>query len=225
MKYAIALIGLLASPAVAQEGPAKFSLPAGCTAYLTTQLANCTVDHQFTCDGDPSGHQRRVSLDERGMVYMGVIDNETQWINSFHPLTGHSETLEAEPLERASLSDLIANGVDEYDFQTQSDQIGVTRYVGRDRLTGRQVKIDGITLDETEYNITAYDEAGDEIWKSQGKEFISRDWRMFLSGNGTVTTPDGGFHERAESPVEFIFPGEAGFLSARPKHGCGLAVS
>ncbi|MDP5360015.1 MAG: hypothetical protein NWR52_07750, partial [Paracoccaceae bacterium] len=93
-----------------------------------------------------------------------------------------------------------------------------------DTLTGRQITIDGVTLDETSYDITAFDADGNEIWSAQGNEFINRNWRMFLSGTGTVTTPNGSF-ERANRPVEFIYPGEPGFLSASPKHGCGVAIS
>lgn len=223
MRYAAILI-CLAGPAAAQSGGNTVELPTGCNAYLTVQSESCSVDHHFTCEGDPTGHQRRVSMDERGLTYVGEIDAETQWINSFQVLSGHRERLESSPVEPASLSDLIEYGVDDYDFRTLSAEIGETRYVGQDTLTGRQITIDGVTLDETTYDITAYDEAGNEVWSAQGNEFISRDWRMFISGTGTITTPDGSF-DRADRPVEFIFPGEPGFLSANPKHGCGVAVS
>lgn len=217
-------MSLLATSAMAQETSNQVQLPAGCSAYLTVQSESCQVDHHFQCSDDPQGHQHRVSFDEGGMVYLGEIDDETQWISSFHPLSGHSEQLEDNPVEPASLSDLIENGVDDYDFRTFSDEIGVTRYVGQDTLTGRQITIDDVTLDETTYDITAYDEDGNEVWSAQGREFISRNWRMFLSGTGTVTTPNGQI-DRANRPVEFIFPGEPGFLSSNPKHGCGLAIS
>jgi len=45
-----------------------------------------------------------------------------------------------------------------------------------------------------------------------------------IDGTGSVTTPDGTF-EQSNRPVKFIFPGEPGFLSSQPKHGCGVAVS
>ncbi|MEJ6405071.1 hypothetical protein [Yoonia sp. 2307UL14-13] len=221
MRFVAALI-LLAGPVAAQQS--TFELPTGCEAYLTVQANSCKVEHHFTCSFDPEGHQRRVSLDENGMTYAGRIDAETQWIESIHVLSGHSERLEDSPTEPASLSDLIANGVDDYDFRTLSEQIGETRFVGQDTLTGRQVTIDGITLDETTYDITAYDDAGEVMWSSKGNEFINREWRMFLSGTGTTTIGDDSF-DRDESPVEFIFPGEPGFLSARPKHECGVAIS
>ena len=223
MKLALALIAL-AAPAAAQDTPATFSLSAGCEAFVTVQSESCQVDHHFICQGDPAGHKRRVSLDEQGMTYTGVTDDETQWISSFHVLSGHTEVLENDPAAPASLSELIATGADDFDFRTLSDEIGTTRYVGRDTLTGRQITIDDVTLDETTYDITAFDGAGNEIWSAQGREFISRDWRMFLAGTGTVTASDGTF-DRSNRPVEFIFPGEPGFLSASPKHGCGVAIS
>ena len=223
MRLALAL-SVLAAPAVAQDAPATFSLPAGCDAFLTVQTESCQVGHHFTCQGDPEGHQRRVTLDEQGMTYVGEIDGETQWISSFHVLSGHREQLESNPVEPASLSDLIETGMDDFDFRTLSDEIGTTRYVGEDTLTGREITIDGVTLAETTYEITAFDEAGTEIWSAQGREFISRNWRMFLSGTGTVTTPEGRY-ERSNKPVEFIYPGEPGFLSSNPKHGCGIAIS
>jgi hypothetical protein len=223
MRLALALT-VLAAPAMAQDAPATFSLPAGCDAFLTVQTESCQVGHHFTCQGDPEGHQRRVTLDEQGMTYVGEIDGETQWISSFHVLSGHRERLESNPVEPASLSDLIETGVDDFDFRTLSDEIGTTRYVGQDTLTGREITIDGVTLAETTYDITAFDDAGNEIWSAQGREFISRNWRMFLSGTGTVTTPEGQY-ERSNKPVEFIYPGEPGFLSSSPKHGCGIAIS
>ncbi|PUB16997.1 hypothetical protein [Yoonia sediminilitoris] len=223
MKYVFALV-FMAGAAHAQDGPSTFGLPQGCDAFLTVQSKSCQVDHHFVCEADPEGHQRRVGITEEGLVYAGEIDRETQWLNSFHARTGHAETLEPNPVERASLSDLIAKGVDDYDFRTLSDQIGTTRYVGQDTLTGRQIVIDGVTLDETTYDITAYDESGNEIWAAKGNEFIHRDWRIFLSGTGVTRVGTESF-DSDDGPVEFIFPGESGFLSARPKYGCGVAIS
>lgn len=201
-----------------------FSLPAGCTAYLTVQDRSCTVEHHFRCEGDAEGTQRRISLGEEGMTYMGQIDAETQWLESYHPRTGHTERLESNPAEPASISDLIATKADDYDFQTLSDEVGVTRYVGRDTLTGKTVEIDGVTLEETTYALRALGPDGTVLWTTEGREFISRDWRMFLSGTGSVTNSTETY-EKDSTPVEFIFPGEAGFLSSKPKHGCGVMLS
>lgn len=220
----VAAAVVLAKPAFAQSTPETFSLPVGCEAYLTVQATDCSVDHHFTCAGDPEGQKSRASLDQNGMTYIGSVDDEAQWVTSFHVFSNHSEALSATNADPASISDLIEFGVDTYDFTTESDEIGQTRYVGQDTLTGRQITIDDVTLDETQYNITAYDGDGTVMWSSEGNEFISRNWRMFLSGTTKVTTPTDTFDLNG-TPVEFIFPGEPGFLSANPKHGCGIEMS
>lgn len=213
-----------ATPLAAQTTPDTFSLPAGCTAYLTVQSADCSVDHQFVCEGEPAGHKSRVSLSQAGMTYLGTVDDETQWITSFHAISGHTEALDANPADPASLTELIANGIDTFDFTTTSPEVGTTRYVGQDTLTGRIITIDDVALDETQYDIIAYDDDGSVMWSATGNEFISREWRFFLSGTSTITTPTDSFDTDGR-PVEFIFPGEPGFLSSNPKHGCGVEMS
>lgn len=201
-----------------------FELPAGCEAYLTIQTEACSVDHIFTCEGDTEGHQRRISISENGVTYAGEIDRETQWVESFHISSGHVERLEENPRDPASFSELVEMGIDTYDFMTESEEVGKTRYVGQDSLTGNQIMIDGVLLDETQYNITAYDEDGELKWASEGTEYISQRYRMFLAGSSKVTTENGTF-DNDDNPVEFILPGEPGFLSANPKHGCGETLS
>ena len=221
-KIIVTLAALTASPVVAQTQ--VFELPEGCNAYLTIQTEACSVDHIFTCEGDQEGYQRRVSIGEDGVSYIGQIDSETQWIESVHLFSGHREQLSDSVTDPASFSELVENGIDTYDFTTESEEIGQTRYVGQDSLTGRQVTIDGVTLDETQYNITAYDENGDVKWSSEGNEYISQRFRMFLAGSSTITTENGTF-DNDDNPVEFIFEGETGFLSANPKFGCGETLS
>lgn len=218
---ALAAVILAAAPAAAQQ---TFALPEGCDAYVTVQLRSCTVQHHFVCSGDPAGHQRRVDLEQDGLVYAGVVDAETQWIESAHLLAGHTERLAPGPADPARLSELMEVGEDSYDFRTLSSEVGETRYVGRDRLTGGIETIDGVPLHRTAFEIVAYSEGGAELWRAEGNEFVSTEWRIFLGGTGTVTTP-GESRDYDDTPVEFIFPGEPGFLSANPKHGCGMMMS
>ena len=227
MRRLLLLPLLAAAPAFAQEAQPDrrtFQPPTGCEAYLTVQMASCTVSHHFTCSADPEGLQRRVDMDEEGVTYFGAIDAQTQWVESHHVLSQHSEFLAPNPRDPASFDDLLAKGQDAWDFTTNSPELGPTRYVGQDRLTGETAEIDGVTLDRTEYAITAYDAQGNEIWRSTGNEYISRDWRMYLSGTSSVVVGE-EVAESDDTPVEFIFPGEPGFLSVSPKHGCGQVMS
>jgi len=222
MKKILSLLLATAALPVSAQTADTWDVPENCAAYLTIQTEDCGVDHVFTCEGDPEGSQWRASIGENGLSYIGQIDSETQWIESIHFFSQRIERLSEEVADRASISELIETGIDTYDFTTESEEAGVTRYVGFDSLTGNQITIDGVTLDETEYQITAYDEAGEVIWSSQGNEFISQRFRMFLAGNSEVTNQNGSFEIEGE-PVEFIFEGEPGFLSANPKYGCGVS--
>lgn len=215
----LALI-LLSAPAGAQT----FSLPQGCEAYATAQLRSCEVQHFFTCDNDAEGLQRSVAFKEEGMTYSGIIDAETQWVQSWHLTAGINEQLMDGAADPASLTELLETGVDTYDFRTDSAETGMTRFIGQDRLTGRTVTISGVTLDETEYTMRVLSAEGAEMWRTAGNEFVSRDWRRFLPGTGVTQADDTSF-EADDTPVEFIFPGQPGFLSVNPKHGCGAVMS
>lgn len=217
-----AILICLAAPAAAQD---RMSLPAGCEAYLTVQMRSCVVSHHFTCAGEPKGHQRRVDVIEDGVVYSGLIDSEAQWLRSYYPFSDDVEELLPDPADPASFTRLVETGLDTYDFRTVSPIGGEQRYVGQDSLTGERVVIDGVTLLRTEYRIRQIDESGEVVWRAAGSEYISEEWRMFLSGTGEAWTPEDGTYSVDDTPVEFVFPGEPGFLTMRPKYDCGAIMS
>lgn len=219
MKTTLTLACLAASPLAAQQ----FSLPQGCEAYLTIQSTSCTVSHYFRCADDADGEQRRATLDEEGLTYVGLINAQAEWLESFHLRSGHTERLQSS-VDPMQMSELLENSVDTWDFSTASREIGTSRYVGMDRLTGESVVIDDVTLLRTEYALTSYDEDGNEAWSSEGSEFVHPEWRMFIGGTSTYITSDDQF-DSDDTPVEFIFPGEPGYLSVNPKFGCGVQMS
>ncbi len=209
-----------AVPAFAQQVP----LPQGCEAWLTMQSNVCTVDHIFTCEGDAEGSNRRVTLDAGGVTYFGQINRETEWVESTYTRSGHSERLEDDPADRASFTELLEIGANAFDFVMLSDEVGDTRYVGADLLTGETAEIDGVELLRTEYVIRAENAAGDVMWEGTGQEYIHPEWRIFIAGT-TQTQADGETYEDDRTPREFIFPGEPGFASRNPKYNCGVTES
>ncbi|MCF2906106.1 hypothetical protein L0666_13985 [Octadecabacter sp. CECT 8868] len=219
MKTATTIAVLAASPLAAQQ----FSMPAGCEAYLTIQSQSCSVSHYFRCEEDLNGEQRRATLDEEGMSYIGRISAQAEWLESFHLRSGHTERL-SDAADPMNIIELIENGVDTWDFVTESAEIGDSRYEGMDRLTGETIVIDGVTLLGTEYALTSYDSAGNVAWRSEGREYVSDEWNMFIGGESSYITSDDRF-DSDDSPVEFIFPDEPGFLSTNPKFGCGVEMS
>ncbi len=223
MIRAVAIGLALAAPAPLWAA-GQIALPQGCTGYVTVQKRGCTVSHLFTCTADPTGNQRRIDLDEDGMIYMGQTDAETQWIESHHIVAGTVDRLGPDPLDPASFTELVETGRDTWDFTTTSEPFAVTVYRGEDRLTGRTEVVDGVTLEETAFEVVVSDPLGGELYRVQGNEYIQRDWRTFVSGVRTITMPDEQF-ETDGRPVEFAFPGEPGFLANRPQYDCGMMMS
>ncbi|MEM8538204.1 MAG: hypothetical protein AAGF56_10110, partial [Pseudomonadota bacterium] len=192
--------------------------------YLTVQRESCEVEHHFTCAADPAGHKRDVVIDRSGVTFASQIDDEAQWIASVDGVTGGNSALQPNPDDAHSLTDLLTTGVDTFDFRTFSTVEGPRRFVGTDRLTGNTVTIDGVTLDEVAVEMQMFNATGAVGLSLTSREFVSRDWRMFFSGVTTYDLPDGDVTV-SRRPIEFIFPGEPGFLSSQPKHGCGVAIS
>lgn len=218
----LAALGLmLAAPAMA----GNFTPPEGCTTYLTVQSKGCRVSNHYTCEADPAGDQWRADFDQEGIFFLSRIDREAQWVESFEMNPPARQTLDPNPADPASFSDLLATGNDSYIFGLSKDTGERSRVRGNDRLTGRQVMIDGVTLQETEFNFTETDTAGNILRRSRGNEYIHPDWRVFFSGPSEWDGGEGTYLPLDGSPVQFILPGEPGFASTQPLFDCDAVMS
>lgn len=218
----LAALGLmLASPALA----GTFTPPEGCTAFVTVQSKGCRVSNHYTCEADPAGDQWRADFDQEGVFFISRIDAEAQWLESFEIDPPARQTLDPNPADPASFSDLLASGNDSYIFGLSKDTGERTRVRGNDRLTGQQVVIDGITLRQTEFNFTETDLSGKVLRRSRGNEYIHPEWRVFFSGPSEWDGGDGTYLPLDGSPVQFIFPGEPGFASTQPLFDCDAVMS
>ncbi len=221
------MLGLSVAFAAGSAMPAGaqgLTMPDGCEVYATVQNRDCTVMQLYTCEADPQGYQQSMTFGPEGLEFVSVIDSEAQWIRSFSPFSGAIDELDSDNADPASFTELLETGEDTYDFTQTSPQLGTRRYTGVDQLTGRKVTIDGVELEETAYRMRTYDAEGNEVYRAEGHEFISRDWRRFFAGTGTLTTPQDTFDEDGR-PANFAFPGEAGFMSTNPEYGCGAILS
>lgn len=207
------LVALFTTPALA----GTWTPPEGCEAFMTVQAKQCRVSHYYRCAADALGDQWRVDMDQNGVYFSSRIDSEAQWVESYDPVL---QTLAPAPADPASFSELLATGIDTWDFGlTKEDGTG-SRAVGYDRLTGQSVVIDGIALSETEVEYTEYDLAGNVTRRSRGNEYLHPEWRMFFAGPGESDLGDGQWLPGDGSPMQFIFPGEPGFLSTDPIFDC-----
>jgi len=210
----------MSSAAQAQQ----FALPEGCEAFVTVQKNACVVTHNFTCAADPDGYTRRVDLNDAGVTFMSVVDSETQWIESTNMGSGITDRLGPVVEDPASFSNLLETGRDDWYFSQTASDGTVMVFRGYDELTGVDVVIDGVTLPQTYFEMTAQTVTGEELYRAKGFEHINPKWRIFLSGVREVATPDDSYSYDT-TPRQFIFPGEAGFLTSDPIYDCDVMMS
>lgn len=219
MMRAVLVCFALAMPMPALAG--SFQAPEGCETFLTVQARQCRVSNHYRCSADPAGDQWRADFDQQGPFFLSRIDREAQWIESFDlGEVIERQTLAPNPADPASFSELLATQIDTFAFDLDHEGRASTRVSGFDRLTGRSVAIDGITLAETQFEFTETDLEGNLLRQSRGNEYIHPDWRLFFAGPSEWNGGDGTFLPIDGSPVQFIFPGEPGFAATEPLFDC-----
>ncbi len=202
-----------------------FTAPDGCKAKLTVQSRGCMVSHFYTCEKDAKGDQWRADYDASGPFFLSRIDSETQWLESYESNPTVKETLDADPKDPASFSGLLATGLDTFDFALTKDNGEHTVIKGFDKLTGKTATIDGVTLQQTEFEYTQTDGKGIVQRHSKGHEFISAEWRTFFSGHAEFEADDGTWTPVDGAPVSFILSGEPGFDATTPLFECDAQMS
>lgn len=203
---------VMATPVVAQQ---SFDAPEGCEPKLTIQHKGCLLVNVWTCEADAPGDQWLAVFGQGGLFSVQKVDAEFQWVESFK-VTGN-EALQTPAADPASLTELFETQLDTWDFTIETED-GPERNVGFDMLTGETTTIDGELLLNTEYAGRTLDADGNELDNGSGRQFVSETHRLFFFGESwDANTPD---QVTDMSPVEFIYPGEAGFFSDSPKFEC-----
>ncbi len=202
-----------------------FTPPEGCEVFMTVQSRGCRVSNHFKCTADTPGDQWRADFDQEGLFFQSRINAESEWVESleFNPFA--RQTLDPGAPDAASFSNLLNSGLDTFEFGLSKDTSERTRVNGFDRLTGKSVTIDGITLQETEFEYTETDLDGNVLRQSNGNEYINPDWRLFFSGPSEWNGGDGQFLPLDGSPMQFIFPDEPGFAATHPIFECDEVVA
>jgi hypothetical protein len=211
-----AMIGLLPAAGHAQT----FPVPEGCEGVITVQQKGCILVNVWQCAADPEGDKWIALFSEAGLFSVQHVDAEFQWLEAFR-VTG-SEALVQPADDPASMTELLENGLDTYEFVIDKDG-GAERTVGFDTLTGVERVIDGEPLLQTEFEGQTLAEDGRVIDNSGGRQWISAKHRLFFFGESwDAANPDATVDL---SPVEFIYPDEPGFFSENPKFECGVIES
>ena len=123
-----ALIGLLPVAGSAQT----FSVPDGCEGVVTVQQKGCLLVNIWQCSADPEGDKWIGLFSEAGLYSVQHVDREFQWLEAFK-MSG-SEALVQPADDPASMTELLENGLDTYEFVIDKES-GAERTVGFDTLT------------------------------------------------------------------------------------------
>ncbi|MEZ5798862.1 MAG: hypothetical protein R3D63_16110 [Paracoccaceae bacterium] len=221
MSALVMVLACLPAPVLA----GSWTPPAGCEVFLTVQSRQCVVSNHYRCATDPAGDQWRADFDQEGLFFQSRINSETDWVESFDSTPAVRQSLDPNPADPASFTELLASGTDTFDFGLSRDDGTFSRVTGYDRLTGKSFTIDGMVLEQTEFEATEIDGAGTVLRRSRGNEYISRDLRTFFAGPGETDLGDGQWRVIDGSPVQFIHPGETGFATTQPIFDCDAIMS
>ncbi|NJS38456.1 MAG: hypothetical protein HC783_04920 [Rhodobacteraceae bacterium] len=221
MKLLFLCIAFLPTPTLA----GTWTAPQGCEVFMTVQSKACRVSNHFRCSADAPGDQWRADFDQEGVFFTSRIDSEGQWVESYTYNPTVKQVLDPVRADEASFSELLSTGIDTWDFGMSRDDGSASGAKGYDRLTGKTAVIDGITLQETEVDFIESDVMRNVLRRSRGNEYLHAEWRLFFSGPGETDLGDGQWLPIDGSPVEFIFPGEEGFLDTQPKYDCDVLTA
>jgi hypothetical protein len=85
--------------------------------------------------------------------------------------------------------------------------------------------MDGVTLDETQFEYIETDDAGTVLRQARGNEYISREFRMFFSGSSEWDDGNGNWLPMDSHPIKFFRDGDKGFESTQPIFDCDAVLS
>lgn len=221
MKRLALIFALLPAPALA----GSWTPPEGCEITMTVQSKGCRVSNHYVCKADPPGDQWRADFDQEGIYFYSRINREAEWIESFDVNPTMRQSLDPGAEDPASFSELLSAGIDTYAFSLSRDDGTHSNVSGFDRLTGRSFTIDGVVLEETEFDYTETDDGGMVLRRARGNEYISRERRNFFAGPGETDLGDGQWRPIDGSPMDFAFPGDKGFGSTQPIYDCDAILS
>lgn len=193
-----------------------YTVPAGCEAIVTVQSRSCLVRQVMRCADNPDGATIALVRQEGEDVLLRQ-DAGSQTIEAVSVGTGEvvRTVVVTDPID-ARLA--AKTGHDGFDLEQDGGPGPRERFAGEMVSDGAPVIIDGVLLVPlaAETVITTI-KTGETRTLRQTLLFEPRE-RIAYVATTQMTDPPGALLDR--TPVSFILPGEAGFLSMEPDYDC-----
>lgn len=217
IRHALACLFIFwASTAGSAEDQAVF--PETCAPRLTVQAVDCTVTHYATCETDGGGGVMQVRFNGAGVRETQILDADN------HPLRIFSGAVDlafdqTTPADRMSSSVLLSEGADGYAFTMSSARGPIRRmtFFGNDELIAEPFSANGFSFQKLRgrYVRTLHLNGGTVTIAVEAEQYVAETFGFFVPIKETQTQMSRKVMSD-QTPVDFLKPGDAGFLSARP---------
>lgn len=211
MNWLFCVLPMVATQAMAQ------GVPPGCTPLVTIQSQGCYVRLVFTCESDSQPLRWVASYGPKGPVSLTVLDlgGMPQVM-----MTGKDKprgTLDPDG-DPADLAKVLAGETDSFAYKLVFDDGSALSTSGSLSLTGGETKIDGRSLTEFQRNETVVYPNGTTSPELDNRLLYDAELGLLINTTSTDHATSTVVMDR--SPVDFLFPGDAGADSVTPLYGC-----
>jgi hypothetical protein len=158
---------------------------------------------------------RRVTVYDDGPD-VTLLDAQGQWLETYSSYDRVLWTLVENP-SPMGLGQLLAEGVDEYDFTQRSADGSVQHVRGTDRLTGTTTVIDGTPMRSMTFDTEVRDGSGALIQHYRGTNHVAADPAGYYGGPSEDLVAQATWDS---TPLDLVRPGEPGFLSVAAPASC-----
>lgn len=190
---------------------------AACTTLVVIQSQGCSLRRVVVCDNFPDDVTAVGSYGPDGPTGMAIFNSDGRTLEtSAGPGTPKVKLGEqADPL---SLRDALSNGLDSFNYQMVHETAGIAQISGQIMTSGEMVTIDGHALQVFQSDQTTVTPAG-ETQVANVRYLYDADLQLLITD--TIANGSTGEVMAQRTPVDFIWPGEAGFEDYTPLYGCG----
>ena len=196
-------------------------VPQGCTGFLTIQLENCSVLNHWRCERDPSGRYSVTKIDsDQTEIQQQVLEGLSLLEMT---VVQHDQRITVDQIDLEEYHELLEKGADTYASVLRYDDSGYhIALQGQNELTGKTVVIDGVDLLEVK-STSEFTHPSGQITRKTVMQYIMPSGPLWVPDRIMETGPDNVIAHLG--PVDFVWPGQDGFMTRVPRFNCSPPLS